>query len=192
MPRIQTIDITTVAKLLKLTPRHVQQLTAEGVLLRARDPDGKELRGRYEMVRCVHGYIDYLRARTPIEGSGEAEYAQLRTRRMAFESEMAELKLNLLKGTVHRAEDVEFCVTTQITACKARLLAIPSRVSRLLVGKKSFKEIYALIYREIELALRELTGYDASKFSRQTEEYIESLDGQGKNGEAKDATAETE
>jgi hypothetical protein len=192
MPRAQTLDITTVAKLIKLQPRQVQQLTAEGVLHRARDADGTEIRGRYHMVECVHGYIDYLRARTPIEGSSEHEYDKLRTRRMAFESEMAELKLNLLKGTLHRGEDVEFCVTTQITACRSRLLAIPSRVSRLLIGKRSFKEIYNLIYGEIELALRELTGYDAKKFSAKTIEYVESLSEHGTNGEGKDAAAKTD
>ena len=144
------------------------------------------------MVECVHGYIDYLRARTPIEGSNADEYDKLRTRRMAFESEMAELKLNLLKGTLHRGEDVEFCVTTQITACRARLLAIPSRVARLLIGKRNFKEIYNLIYREIEMALRELTGYDATKFSQRTEEYIESLDRQGPNGDASSSAAKAE
>lgn len=184
MPRIQTIDLTTLAKLIDITPRHVQQLTADGVLVRARDEDGKELRGRYEMVRSVHAYIRFLRARLPVEGASEEEYAQLRTRRMAFESEMAELKLNLLKGKLHRAEDVEFCVTTMITACRARLLSIPSRIARLLIGKKKFKEIFDLIYREIELALRELTGYDANKFSRQTEEYLDSISDQGTNGEA--------
>lgn len=184
MPRQQTLDISTTAKLLKLQPRQVQQLTADGVLQRARDEDGSEIKGRYVMVQCVHGYIDYLRARVPLEGSSEDEWQQLRTRRMAFESEMAELKLNLLKGKLHRAEDVEFCVTTMITACRARLLAIPSRIARLLIGKKKFKEIFDLIYREIELALRELTGYDASKFNRQTEDYIDSMEQHGPNGEA--------
>ena len=52
-----TYPVGTIAKLLMLTERRVQQLTAEGVI-------PKPERGRYELVGAVQGYIGYLKART--------------------------------------------------------------------------------------------------------------------------------
>ena len=187
MPRIQTVDLSTLARSLDLTPRRVQQLTTEGVLVRARDEEGKELRGRYELVRNNHAYIHYLQARLPIgESAGAADRAAMKAQREAYETEMALIKLNLLRGKVYPAAVVELAITTMVTACKQRLLAIPARVARLLIGCKTFKEAFDLIYHEIELALRELTGYDANYFRKSTEEHVASLgdEEQAKTGEA--------
>ena len=51
-----TYPVATIAKLLLLTERRVQQLTREGVLPRAD-------RGRYELAPVVQAYVRYLRDR---------------------------------------------------------------------------------------------------------------------------------
>ena len=57
MSSAATYPVSTIAKLLMLTERRVQQLTADGVI-------PKPERGRYELIPAVQGYIKYLRART--------------------------------------------------------------------------------------------------------------------------------
>jgi hypothetical protein len=50
-------------------------------------------------------------------------------------AEVAELQLAVLKGKLHRTEDVEFIMTNRDSAIRARLLAIPARTTRLLIAK---------------------------------------------------------
>jgi hypothetical protein len=155
---------------------------ADGVLTRATDDDGNELRGRFEMVANVQAYIRHIEARRQFDAPGESEYVRLRNERMAREGELSALRLDEIRGKLHRSDDVEFAVTSMITACRSRLLSIPSRITRQLIGKRSFKEIYGVIYNEIVLALRELSGYDARKFSRQSEEFLKRNGDDDENG----------
>ena len=77
------------------------------------------------------------------------------------------LKLRLFKGSLHEASDVDFCMTNMLTFFKQRILAIPARISRQLIGKKSFREIYDIIMTEIVSCLSELSGYDRNMFAQQ-------------------------
>jgi len=63
-------------------------------------------------------------------------------------------------------------MTNMLTATESRLLAIPSRVTRLLIGQTEFQKICDLIYGEIEMALKELSDYDPQKFEEANEEYL--------------------
>jgi phage terminase Nu1 subunit (DNA packaging protein) len=170
-----SVDTNQLARLFDVTPRHIQRLTADGVLQRARDVDGTELRGRYELLLNVRAYVKYLRTQARLDDASESKYVQLRNQKMAAEAEQAELRLKLFKNTLHRAEDVEFTMTNMLTAFKSRILAIPSRVTRSLIGQRKFQVIYEILYQEIELALQELAGYDAAKFAQQSEAYLVSV-----------------
>jgi phage terminase Nu1 subunit (DNA packaging protein) len=163
------------AKLLILTPRRVQQLIDEGVLRRARDEDGNELRGRFHWIECVQSYIRYLRSRLESGDLTETKFLDARSRRMTAQAQMAELRLAALKGTYHRAEDVEFLMTQRDSAIKAQILALPSRVARLLVGKTDFQEIYNLLMAEVVALLENLSGYDPRAFTKANEEYLARL-----------------
>jgi hypothetical protein len=92
---------------------------------------------------------------------------------VAAEAELEELHLAEYKGQLHHARHIEFIWTSILTRFKARLLALPSRVARLCVGKK-FHEILEIITREIEILLREFSGYDASTFKAERDAYLES------------------
>lgn len=194
MAKPLTIDKSQLAQLLDVTPRHVGRLTADGVLTRARDVDGKELLGRYELIANVRSYIKYLRMQARLDDASESKYIMLRNNKMAADSETATLKLAIFKNTLHKADDVEFILTNMFTAMKSRLLAIPSRVTRLVIGQTTFQVIYDLIYTEIELALRELADYNPQMFRRQNTEYLASqgADPENLNGEAYDGDTDDE
>jgi hypothetical protein len=168
-----TMTTAQLAKLVRATPRWILKLTADGVLHRAQDADGSELRGRYS-ARAVGDFCDYLRQKARLDDSSELRYSALRNERMAAENELTQLTLAERKGQLHNSEDVEFVMTQMLTAFKARILAVPARVSRSLIGKTNFREIFDIIMREIELCLLELSGYDESKFAQQNREYLES------------------
>lgn len=159
--------------------RYVHTLTQRGVLVKAKDDKGKTIKGRYDLVANVRAYCNFLRQSSRLEkDTSQSAYMQIRTRKLAAEAEVVDLKLKLYKRKLHRAEDVEFVLTNIFTAIKTRLLAIPSRTTRLLMGKTDFQEIYNLQYAEIEQALRELSDYDPNAFSQRNEEYLATQGGE--------------
>jgi phage terminase Nu1 subunit (DNA packaging protein) len=181
------IDTSQLAKLCDTSPRWIQKLTNDGILNRARDADGAELRGRYNLL-AIRDYCRYLKSLARLDDASEARWLALRNEKMASESEMARLNLAERKGELHQARDVEFIMNNMLTYFKQRVLSIPSRVARLCVGK-SFREIFDLLMIEIELCLRELSGYDKSRFAAQRAEYLKSqgVDLDSLNGEEDDA-----
>ena len=164
------------SRVLVLTERRVQQLVRAGILTHARsDDDGRELRGCFLWLECVQNYIRYLRQELGSEDVSEGRYLDARSRRMIAIAEREELALRVLKGKLHRAEDVEFFMSNRDTAIRARILAISSRITRILVGKIDPAEIRAIIDAETFSALDELANYDPTQFNEQNEEYLAKL-----------------
>lgn len=162
-----TIIVTDLAKLLDVTPRTVQQLTTEGILQRARDENGEEIKGRYNLL-SIRDYCRYLRSLARLDDASESLKTVLQNRKIGAEAEMAELRLRQFKGLLHDASDVEFVLTNMLTFFKQRVLAIPARISRLLIGKTKFQEIYDLLMGEIVGCLKELSGYNPEMFAQRT------------------------
>jgi phage terminase Nu1 subunit (DNA packaging protein) len=166
-----TITTTQLSKLLDVTPAYVRKLTADGVISRAVDADGSELEGRYSLL-AIRDYCRWLRSKLRVDDTSETRRQAALGRKAEAEAELTELRLAEHKGELHHARHIEFIWTSILTRFKARLLAMPSRVARLCVGKK-FREILEILSREIELLLRELSQYDAKAFAREREAYLE-------------------
>jgi len=167
------VDGNQFAKLVDISYTHVKRLTAKGVLVHGKKEDGSELRNRYELADNIKRYCHYLREQAKLDDVSESKYVMLRNKKMGAESEMSVLKLMLFKNTLHRGEDVEFHVTNMLTGFRARVLAIPSRTARLLVGQTKFQTIYDLLMQEIELALKELVEYDPKQFEAASRAFLE-------------------
>lgn len=170
-----TVTREQLAKLFDITERHVNRLTLEGVLARAKDDNGATIRGRFPLLDNVRAYCKYLRTQARLDDASESKYVMLRNQRMACMGEEAALRLAVLKGKLHRAEDVEFVMTTRDSAIRARLLAMPSRVTRLLVGKTDPNEIRAILNAELFAILEELEAYDPRTFNERNEQYLATL-----------------
>lgn len=168
-----TLDTTQLARLIDVGERHVRKLTMDGVLFKARDEFGEELRGRYEMVPNNHAYIHYLRKQARWDDTSDMRRLSLTNRKLASDAEIGELRLLQLKGTLHRADDVEFLWTSKLTRIKARIQAIPSRCARGLVGKTDYREIHEILTEEVELTLRECAGYNSAEFRGGAELYLD-------------------
>jgi hypothetical protein len=140
------------------------------------------------MIPTNHCYIAYLKKRGNWDSSGEAARMASTNRKLAADAEIAELRLLQLKGTLHRAVDVEFLWTNKLTRIKARIQAIPSRTSRVLVGKTDYRDIHDILTEEVELVLRECSGYNSTDFRSAAEAY---LHGQGAGEEDLEAVAGT-
>jgi phage terminase Nu1 subunit (DNA packaging protein) len=140
-----THPVDTIARVLKLTPRRVQQLSAEGVIPRAE-------RGRYHLIPAVHGYIDYLQARR-IDGGDD--FATQRVRLTRARADMAEMERKQLAEELIPADDVESAWSVVVSAMRARLVAVPSKAAPTLVGKTAI-EVQNSLREHINEALEEL------------------------------------
>jgi phage terminase Nu1 subunit (DNA packaging protein) len=146
-------------EVLGLSFRHVNRLTSEGVLKCA---GGNEKGRRYRLGECVQAYLrhhDQTLARQLQQN--DDGYLQARRRRMEAAAEMSELQLAVTKGELHHSDDIEYHYGQLLINFKARLLAIPARTARPLIGATNFQVIYDLLMSEIEMALRELVNYAA-------------------------------
>ena len=189
--RQQTLTSTDLARIIDVTPVYIRKLTADGVIQRARDKDGNELMGRYTLT-AVRDYCRWMRAekRKGIGDDGESRWRSLRNERAAAEAAMAHLRLDEMKGKLHRADDIDFVLTQLFTSIRQKLLAFPSRVSRRAEGKK-FREILAMNTKEIHIILQELTKFDAEMVARKAEQYLKAQRAEGTNGDADIADEET-
>lgn len=124
-----TFPIGTIAKLLMLTDRRVQQLVTEGVLPKAE-------RGRYELVPVVQGYIRYLRDRAipgdAADAGGPGGIASDKGRLVKAEADIAEMKAAQMRGDLISVQAFTPEIERAVAAARARLLSVPSKLAPVL------------------------------------------------------------
>lgn len=84
--------------------------------------------------------------------------------------QITEIKLQLIKGQVHKAEDVEAVMTDMFAKFKSKMTALPSKMAKRLEGKSRI-EIQRILKNEIDNALVELANYNPADFY--SDEHIE-------------------
>lgn len=144
-----THPVGILAKVLLLTERRVQQLSAEGVLPKAS-------RGEYELIPTVQAYIRYLRARADGSENGDAKKrlvnAKARLAEMVAEKQSAQL--------IPRAHVVAGMEAAFANA-RARLLAIPTKAAPRLAGEENLAVIRDLLTEMIHEVCGELAATQA-------------------------------
>lgn len=83
------LETSEMAALLDLTPRRIQQLAAEGVLVRTR-------RGYYGLLDSIRGYVAWLTGEQ--EGGPKDQERAARARKMEAEAELKERQVSQLRG----------------------------------------------------------------------------------------------
>lgn len=89
-------------------------------------------------------------------------YDEARTRKVAAEAQIAELELDRIRGTLCLTDDVVKAWENVLYACKAKFLAMPSKIAPLLENENSISNIKDIIETQIREALSELANYQPS------------------------------
>lgn len=152
MSTTATHPVGTIAKLLMLSERRVQQLTADGVIPRAE-------RGRYEIAPAVQGYIKYLQDRA-ITGNGDIDYATEKSRLTKAQADLAEIEVARSRGDVVGAEQLTRNLTNLFTEIRTNMRNIPGRVSSSLLGLTDERKLKTVLLAEIDQALTSLSEMD--------------------------------
>jgi phage terminase Nu1 subunit (DNA packaging protein) len=150
-----TYPIDTIAKLLELTPRRINQLENDGILPRP------VARGRYELVGCVQGYIRFLRAKNINEDldDGTSEVAH-RKRLTKARADIAEMEVERLAGTLVDVLSVENAWTAAGTRFRQKVLSIPHKAAPVLAAEEDIDTCCAILEEHVHDALRELSNLD--------------------------------
>jgi phage terminase Nu1 subunit (DNA packaging protein) len=138
---------------LKLTPRRVQQLVAEGL--------PKVARGRYDLDEVLDWYIARLERRLAgeIDEDGQLEQTtKAELRLLSARADLRELELATRRREFIAIADVEKHMTDLVITTKARVMAVPARVAGELVGETSRVMAQAKIEKGIKEALSHLAG----------------------------------
>lgn len=117
----QLYPVDTIAKLLDLTPRRIQQLVTAGYIPRAE-------RGRYDLLRSVRGYIHFLREQAAASPTGPEE-REARARRTTAMARLAELELAREERTVAPIAEMEAIMRAICDVVRTNVLAVPSRLA---------------------------------------------------------------
>jgi phage terminase Nu1 subunit (DNA packaging protein) len=148
-----TYPVGTIAKLLLLTERRVQQLTKEGVIPKA-------YRGRYELAPAVQGYIKYLNDRSRGSEEDVANYERERARKTRAQADEAEERVRLMRGQSHNAEAVAFFMGKAIAGSRARILSIPNATAAAVAEVSDPESCRKILDAACREAAMELSDYD--------------------------------
>ena len=153
------VGAQVLAEIFQVDPRRVRQMVQEGKIPRYKN-------GSYKLIETLQKYHAYLEKREEEKNINlvkkESENERLKLDKI--KRQKAELEFNLLKNELHKAEDVRMLYTGMVLAFRSKMLSIPTKISPRLVGAKNVIDIQDMLGEEINRALQELSGYDASAF----------------------------
>lgn len=167
-----TVSSSVLAELIGVSDRRIRQLGEEGVLIRAS-------KGRYKLLDSLKNYILNLKIAVDSETSqnidGELVLEEERAIHEKVKRHISELKLSLMKGEMHKAEDIEAVMNDILSSFKTRLINMPSKLSPMLVSRNDVGLIKEILTREVIEVLNELKDYNIQDFY--SNDYVEVEDG---------------
>jgi phage terminase Nu1 subunit (DNA packaging protein) len=147
-----TYSLTTIARLLTITPRRVQQLVREGYL-----PAPAE-RGRYELVGCVQGYIRYLKERAIRGDLGPDSHDAHRTRLVKARADIHEQQAAALCGQLIPRQRVEAVWSGILKLVRQGLLGLPSRAAPRIHDLETIPEVREVLAETVHEILSDLAN----------------------------------
>lgn len=168
-----TVSAAVLGEMFGVTDRRVRQMAEEGIVARA-------AKGRYKLVDSVKNYLLTLKLAAEGVGvdmaDGEIDFDEEKALHERVKRHISELKLQTMKGELHKAEDVEMVMMDMLVAFKTRIMNIPSKVAPILESRDA-AFIKDRLTNEVIEALNELKDYDPKTFY--SDEYVESEDDYG-------------
>lgn len=167
-------EIVVASKVLEslfgLKDRTIRDLADKGIVKR-------DSHGKYLLWNSAKGYITALKAINAGKNGIKTEddeqdldYDREHAAHERVKRQISEIRLQLIKGQVHKAEDVERVMTDMFEKFKSKMNAIPSKMAKKLEGKSRI-EIQTILREEIDNALIELSNYNPQDFY--SDEHIE-------------------
>lgn len=158
------VNVTTLAVVLGLTARRIQQLAQDGVISTAS-------KGKYLLPDAVQSYVEYRANEKPLS---QAENDKLNADVIIKKAKATIIALEVkeLQGKMHRSDDVEAVITDLVFTIRGMLMALPGRLAVDVVNAGSSAEAAVIIRNEVYKVLSELANYkyDPAAFEKKVRE----------------------
>lgn len=155
-----TVSADVLSQICGISERRVRQIAEEGRFVRAS-------KGRYKLMESLKIYIISLKVAADsknIENTdGELDLDEERAMHERVKRHMSELKLQTMKGELHKSEMVKTVMMDMLSRFRTKILAVPAKVSPKLEDKKT-PYIKEILMQEMTECLNELKDYNASDF----------------------------
>lgn len=150
--------------------RTVRDLADKGILKR-------DSHGKYLLWQSTKSYIVSLKVANAAKNSAKMsiddsnlDLDEEKAQHERIKRQITEIKLQLIRGQVHKSEDVEAVMSNMFAKFKSKITALPSKLARRLEGKTR-TEIQRILKAETDNALTELAQYNPSDFY--SDEHVE-------------------
>lgn len=167
-----TVSAAVLGDMFGVTDRRIRQMAEEGTVVRA-------AKGRYKLVESIKNYL--LTLKLAAEGigvdlaDGEINFDEEKALHERVKRHISELKLQVMKGELHKAEDVQIVMMDMLVAFKTKMMSIPSKTAPILENRE-VAFIKERLTKEVIEALNELKDYDPKTFY--SDEYVEESEGE--------------
>ena len=139
-----------VAAFLGLTERRIKQLTDDGILQEVRP-------GLYNLQRATQDYIRSIK--DGADTGGQLDFKTEKARLMQSKRRLADLELRQRENELHESAVIEQVLSNMLINFRSRLRAIPAKLAPILAEKKDKTDIFTILQKETDEALRELSDY---------------------------------
>ncbi|MEN8702486.1 hypothetical protein [Bacillus infantis] len=149
------VSTKKISEILGVTTRRIQQLTDEGALVRM-------ARGQYDLPASIKKYIEYqIDKVAPDEELDNGVETALWTK---ARREKTELEVKIIKGELHRSQDVKRVMNDMLMAFRQRTLSMPTKLAPQLVMIEDLAVIKDTLKLGVIELLNELKEYDPTVF----------------------------
>lgn len=149
----QYVSASDLAFVMKVSPRRVNQLVAEGTIFR-------EENGKFDIAKSVE---NFFRKKFHTDEKREIDFDVEHALYEKAKRKKAELDLQKYQRQLLDAKEVEHLMLGMILTCKARLLNIPIKVAPKIVGEKNMSVIVEKIKDGVFEALEEMHQIPAAE-----------------------------
>ena len=167
-----TVSAVVLGDMFGVTDRRIRQMAEEGIVVRA-------AKGRYKLVESIKNYLLTLKLAAEGVGmelaDGEINFDEEKALHERVKRHISELKLQVMKGELHKAEDVQIVMMDMLVAFKTKIMGIPSKAAPILENRE-VAFIKERLTKEVIEALNELKDYDPKAFY--SDEYVEESEGE--------------
>lgn len=167
-----TVSAVVLGDMFGVTDRRIRQMAEEGIVVRA-------AKGRYKLVESIKNYLLTLKLAAEGVGmelaDGEINFDEEKALHERVKRHISELKLQVMKGELHKAEDVQIVMMDMLVAFKTKIMGIPSKAAPILENREAVF-IKERLTKEVIEALNELKDYDPKAFY--SDEYVEESEGE--------------
>ena len=165
-----TVSAAVLGNIFGVTDRRIRQMAEEGIIVRA-------AKGRYNLVDSLKNYILSLKLAVDSNDSdnpdGGLNFEEEKALHERVKRHISEMKLQTMKGELHKADDVRHVMTDMLSSFKTRMMNIPAKVAPVLEDRDA-GYIKERLTSEVTEALNELKDYNPADFY--SDEYVEGED----------------